>query len=86
MAALDITSDEPANRRSKQEQVPGKRLLLNYNVREHIASSVCFKLHVHWLMGQGFVVGEVEVQTPVWIVGVSQRDHVLDPEEQSKPG
>lgn len=32
-------------------------------------------------MGQG-LTWEVGAQTPVWVVGVSQRDHVLDPEEQ----
>lgn len=50
-----------------------------------MASSVCFKLDVYWLMGQG-LLGEVDAQTLVWDVGVSQRDHVLDPEEQSNEG
>lgn len=50
-----------------------------------IASSICFKLDIHWLTGWGSL-GEVEAKknkTLVWVVGVSQRDHVLDPEEQS---
>lgn len=79
--AQDIYFYKPANRTSKQEQVPGKILVLNCNVREHIAPSVCFTLDVHWLVGQD-LFGEVDAQTLVWIVRVSQRDHVLDPEEQ----
>lgn len=47
------------------------------HVRGHTAPSVFFKLHVHWLMGQG-VLGEVDAQTLVWVVGVLQRDHVLE--------
>ena len=33
-------------------------------------------------MGQS-LLGEVDAQTLIWVVGVSQRDRVLDPEEQS---
>lgn len=42
-------------------------------------------MDVHWLMGQD-LSGEVDAQTLVWVVGVSQRDHLLDPEEQSNQG
>lgn len=41
-----------------------------------------FNLDIHFLVGQG-VWAEVDTKLLVWVVEVLQRDHVLDPEEQS---
>lgn len=50
-----------------------------------MASSICFKLDIHWLTVRVRWGKEKKKKnkTLVWVVGVSQRDHVLDPEEQS---
>ena len=59
-----------------------EKIVIELHVTEHIASSVCFKLDPNWLLGQS-LLGEVEAQALIWVVGLSQRDHVLDAEEQS---